>query len=328
MANGRGARCPVLRKTARHRSTRSGCAGSTCEERDKRLRADGNDQYLRVTGRSRTTSTIPIRRVTPRDAEDRPRRLRVHRRRLRGARHRGAACRRPASADVRIVEKGGDFGGTWYWNRYPGAQCDTASLVYMPLLEETGPHAVGEIRARAGDPRALPAYRPAVRSVRQRVVPHRGHRACEWDDAHSRWIISTNRGDAFTAQFVGMGTGPLHVPKLPGIPGIEIVQGTFVPHQPLGLRLHRRRSRPARRSTSSRQAGRHHRHRRNIRAVRAAPRARLQASCTCSSARRRRSTCAPMRRSIRSGSRKSRRRAGSSAGSRTSPPTRPAARPR
>ena len=40
--------------------------------------------------------------------------------------------------DVRIIEKGGDFGGTWYWNRYPGAQCDTASMVYMPLLEETG----------------------------------------------------------------------------------------------------------------------------------------------------------------------------------------------
>ena len=39
---------------------------------------------------------------------------------------------------MRIIEKGGDFGGTWYWNRYPGAQCDTASMVYMPLLEETG----------------------------------------------------------------------------------------------------------------------------------------------------------------------------------------------
>ena len=41
----------------------------------------------------------------------------------------------------------------------------------------------------------------------------------------SRWIIRTNRGDAFTAQFVGMGTGPLHVPKLPGIPGIETFAG-------------------------------------------------------------------------------------------------------
>ena len=45
---------------------------------------------------------------------------------------------REAGVDVRIIEKGGDFGGTWYWNRYPGAQCDTASMVYVPLLEETG----------------------------------------------------------------------------------------------------------------------------------------------------------------------------------------------
>ena len=40
--------------------------------------------------------------------------------------------------DVRIIEKGGDFGGTWYWNRYPGAQCDVESYIYLPLLEETG----------------------------------------------------------------------------------------------------------------------------------------------------------------------------------------------
>ena len=46
-----------------------------------------------------------------------------------------------------------------------------------------------------------------------------------WDEGRSRWVISTNRGDAFTAQFVAMGTGPLHVPKLPGIPGIESFAG-------------------------------------------------------------------------------------------------------
>ena len=50
----------------------------------------------------------------------------------------GARLKECGIDDVRIVEKGGDFGGTWYWNRYPGAQCDTASFVYMPLLEETG----------------------------------------------------------------------------------------------------------------------------------------------------------------------------------------------
>ena len=47
----------------------------------------------------------------------------------------------------------------------------------------------------------------------------------EWDDDRSVWIIRTNRGDEFTAQFLGMGTGPLHVPKLPGIPGLEDFQG-------------------------------------------------------------------------------------------------------
>ena len=40
--------------------------------------------------------------------------------------------------DVRVCEKGGDVGGTWYWNRYPGAACDTESYIYLPLLEETG----------------------------------------------------------------------------------------------------------------------------------------------------------------------------------------------
>src|SRR5258706_10979963 len=49
-----------------------------------------------------------------------------------------ARLRESGVKDIRIIEKGGDFGGTWYWNRYPGAQCDTASMVYMPLLEETG----------------------------------------------------------------------------------------------------------------------------------------------------------------------------------------------
>src|SRR6185436_15412940 len=47
----------------------------------------------------------------------------------------------------------------------------------------------------------------------------------QWDAGHHRWIVRTNRGDAFTAQFLGMGTGPLHVPKLPGIPGIESFEG-------------------------------------------------------------------------------------------------------
>ena len=50
----------------------------------------------------------------------------------------GAYLRKAGIEDIRIIEKGGDFGGTWYWNRYPGAQCDIESYCYLPLLEETG----------------------------------------------------------------------------------------------------------------------------------------------------------------------------------------------
>ena len=48
----------------------------------------------------------------------------------------GARLREAGLDDFRIIEAGGDFGGTWYWNRYPGAQCDIESYCYLPLLEE------------------------------------------------------------------------------------------------------------------------------------------------------------------------------------------------
>ena len=48
----------------------------------------------------------------------------------------GARLKQAGVQSVRIVEKGGDVGGTWYWNRYPGAACDIESYVYLPMLEE------------------------------------------------------------------------------------------------------------------------------------------------------------------------------------------------
>ena len=125
---------------------------------------------------------------------------------------------------ARIVEKGGDFGGTWYWNRYPGAQCDTASMVYMPLLEETG-HRPTEKYAHA--PEILEQCRRIGRQYRlyEKALFQTEVTELRWDDARSRWVVSTSRGDRFTASFVGLGIGPLHVPKLPGIPGIETFKG-------------------------------------------------------------------------------------------------------
>jgi cyclohexanone monooxygenase len=193
------------------------------QERDKRLRPDGNDQYLQLEGRLAHYLEDPYTPVTPRA----PRTDHVTFAFIGGGFAglvTGARLVEAGIADVRIIEKGGDFGGTWYWNRYPGAQCDTASLVYMPLLEETG-HMPSEKYAHA--PEILEQSRRIGRhyGLYEHALFHTEVTDLAWDGARSRWIVRTNRGDAFTAQFVGMGTGPLHVPKLPGIPGIESFAG-------------------------------------------------------------------------------------------------------
>jgi cyclohexanone monooxygenase len=190
------------------------------EERDKRIRADGNDQYLRLADEFAHYRDDPHTPFTERVA------LTDHRTVVCvGGGFAGlvaAARLREAGVDVRIVETGGDFGGTWYWNRYPGAQCDTASMVYMPLLEETG-HM----------PTEKYVHGPEILAHCQRIgrkfglyddaLFHTEVTGLAWDGV--RWVISTSRGDRLTAQFVVLGTGPLSVPKLPGIPGITSFRG-------------------------------------------------------------------------------------------------------
>jgi cation diffusion facilitator CzcD-associated flavoprotein CzcO len=190
------------------------------EERAKRLRPDGNAQYIRLAGTALAHYLDdPYTPVVDRE----PKRDHVtvafigggFAGLLVGARLREAGVER-----IRIIDKAGDFGGTWYWNRYPGAQCDTAAFVYMPLLEETG-HMPTEKYAHA----------PEILEHCQRIgkqfglyddaLFHTEVKDLAWDEDRAVWVVRTNRGDEFTAQFVGMGTGPLHVPKLPGVPGID-----------------------------------------------------------------------------------------------------------
>ncbi len=192
------------------------------QERDKRLRSDGTAQYVRladVIG----GSDDPYQPVQPREPKTDHVTVAII-----GAGFSGlltAARLKESGVDnFRILDKAGDFGGVWYWNRYPGAQCDTASIVYLPLLEETG-HV----------PTEKYAHRPEIFAQAQRIGRHYGlyehalfHTQItelQWQDEQSRWLIRTNRGDSFTAQFVAMGTGPLSVAQLPGIPGIETFQG-------------------------------------------------------------------------------------------------------
>ncbi len=192
-------------------------------ERDKRVRADGNDQYLRVEGVLARYLDDPYAPVAPRA----PKTDHVTFAFVGGGFAgliTGARLAEAGIENVRIVEKGGDFGGTWYWNRYPGAQCDTASMVYVPLLEETG-HRPSEKYAHA--PEILEQCRRIGRQfgLYDNALFHTVVEDLTWDEEAARWIVSTNRGDRFTADFIGLGTGPLHVPKLPGIPGIQSFKG-------------------------------------------------------------------------------------------------------
>ncbi|MEV0613566.1 NAD(P)/FAD-dependent oxidoreductase [Nonomuraea sp. NPDC050404] len=193
------------------------------EERDKRLRPDGNDQYLRLTGRFAHYLDDPYTPLTERAPKTDHVTVAVIGGGFAGLLT-GARLKEAGVEDVRILDKAGDFGGTWYWNRYPGAQCDTASFVYMPLLEETG-HMPTEKYAHA--PEILEHCRRIGKhfGLYDNALFHTEVVDLTWDEARSRWIVRTNRGDAFTAQFVAMGTGPLHVPKLPGIPGIDEFAG-------------------------------------------------------------------------------------------------------
>jgi cation diffusion facilitator CzcD-associated flavoprotein CzcO len=193
-------------------------------ERAKRLRADGNRQYQEITGQFGHFNVDPY--VEPGfTRESLHEELDVL---IVGGGFGGmlAAVRLKEAGitNFRLVEQAGDFGGTWYWNRYPGAQCDVEGYLYLPLLEETG-----------YIPKQRYSFAPEIFAHAQRIGKqfHLYEKACfqtrikeaRWDDDAARWTVTTDRGDVFKARFVIMSSGPLNKPKLPGIPGIEKFKG-------------------------------------------------------------------------------------------------------
>lgn len=193
-------------------------------ERDKRLRADGISQYRRMDGPFAAWLDDPYvdsdGRRAPVVADNDVVVIGAGIGALVTAGH----LREAGITDIRVIDTAGDFGGAWYWNRYPGVMCDVESYIYLPLLEETGytptrKYVDGdEIRTHLQRTAAyLDLYPQAL--FRTTVDDAR------WDERAGRWLLTTDRGDAIRARFLIIPTGQLLRPKLPGIPGLETFEG-------------------------------------------------------------------------------------------------------
>ncbi len=193
-------------------------------ERDKRIRPDGNDQYIEVTGDFSHYVDDPY--VTPGFSRE-PRQIHVEVAIIGGGFGGMLAAARLQQAgidDVLIIEKGGGFGGTWYWNRYPGASCDIEAYVYLPLLEETG----FVPRQKYTDARETLEYCEVLAEryqLHDKALLQTQVLSSTWEEEARQWRITTDREDTVTARFVIHSNGPLNRPKLPAIEGIDRFQG-------------------------------------------------------------------------------------------------------
>lgn len=126
--------------------------------------------------------------------------------------------------DVRFCEKGGDVGGTWYWNRYPGIACDVESYSYLPLLEEMG--YIPTMKFAAGF--EIMEYCQSLASkfgFYDHCLFHTTVERTDWDEDSGRWTVTTDRGDHMRARFVILANGILTTPKLARIKGMETFAG-------------------------------------------------------------------------------------------------------
>ena len=193
-------------------------------EREKRLRPDGIAQYQELKGELAGFLDDPhVDEIVPREPVEENLDVVVIGGGFSGL-CTGARLRQAGIDDFRMIETGGGFGGTWYWNQYPGVQCDIESYIYLPLLEELGYM-----------PKLKYSYGPEIREHAENIARHFGlyegalfqtrvsH--LDWDADADRWTVRTNRDDRLHARFVIVANGPLSRPKLPGIPGIQDFAG-------------------------------------------------------------------------------------------------------
>ena len=194
------------------------------QERDKRIRADGNDQYIEVTGDFSHYIDDPyVELGFEREAVNAEVEVLIIGGGF-GGMLAAARLRDTGISDLMIVEKGGGFGGTWYWNRYPGASCDIESLVYFPLLEETG-FIPKQRYTNATETLEYCQVIAEQYKLHDIALMQTQILSTDWSEEQGGWIARTNRGDTIKARFVIHSNGPLNRPKLPGIAGIDKYTG-------------------------------------------------------------------------------------------------------
>ena len=150
---------------------------------------------------------------------------------------------RQAGLSVQGIEAGGGVGGTWYWNRYPGARCDIPSLLYSYTFSDELHDEWRWSEKYAPQPEIL-AYAEHVAEkfdlTRSFLFDTRVTRAI-FDEAKKRWMVETEKGDVLDAQFCIMGTGCLSVPKEPDIKGHDSFKGRTIvtgrwPHEKIDFK--------------------------------------------------------------------------------------------
>ena len=192
-------------------------------ERDKRLREDGNEQYVEIKGDFSNYVNDPYTKRIERAPLFDEAEMTIIGGGF-GGLLMGGRLKEAGFSDVRIIEQGGDFGGTWYWNRYPGAMCDVESYCYLPMLEET-----------KYIPKHKYSYAPEIMEHTKNIGRHfdlyekalfqTTVTGVRWDEEKEVWVIETDRGDRLQTRYLAMANGPLSRPKLPGIPGIDTFKG-------------------------------------------------------------------------------------------------------
>ncbi|KAI9008712.1 cyclohexanone monooxygenase [Hyaloraphidium curvatum] len=126
--------------------------------------------------------------------------------------------------DFKVLDKASGWGGTWYWNRYPGSACDSEAYCYLPLLEETG-YMPSQKYINGWEIRKYCGILADHFGLNEHAVWQTEAKDLRWSDTDGFWTVTTDRGDTFRARFVVAAGGPINVPHLPDVPGIETFGG-------------------------------------------------------------------------------------------------------